>query len=389
MPPPESRVRPRAFVVCSGLDHARRGYESFARECFEQLRGSSVLDVSLVKASGAGTDRELIARTIRRDRRTALALGRLLHSRPYRLEAAAFALGLQPHLRRHRPDVVFLSEWDTAQVLARLRPLFSERFRILFCNGGFASSGFDRFDRVQQLTPAAYEHVLAHGETPWRHTVLPLGFHIPETLVPVAPAAREEARRRHGMPTTSPIVLSVAALNRSHKRLDYLITELASLPSPRPFLFVAGEPDTETPGLEALARERLGATGFAFRTLRADEIGHVYDAADVFVLASLHEMQGRALVEAAARGLPCLAHESPVMRFALGDHGRYGDLTRPGALAGMLAHALAEVPDRAPAVARHAYVRDQFAWDRLLPRYERLLLDLARPNSTVSSSTGE
>ena len=28
---------PRVTLVCSGLDHARRGYESFARECFDAL----------------------------------------------------------------------------------------------------------------------------------------------------------------------------------------------------------------------------------------------------------------------------------------------------------------------------------------------------------------
>ena len=62
-------------------------------------------------------------------------------------------------------------------------------------------------------------------------------------------------------------MLSVAALNRRHKRQDYLIAELAALPAPRPFLLLAGEPDAETPEVRAMATAHLGAGGFDMRTV--------------------------------------------------------------------------------------------------------------------------
>ena len=159
--------------MCSGLDHAQRGYESFARECFEPIRDDPGVELELVKASGSPAGREHVAPTLRRDRAVALQLGRAFRFQPFRLEAAAFALGLQRLLERARPDVVYVSEWDTAQILARLRMIRRQRFALLLCNGGFASQGFDHLDHVQELTPAARDYVVQRGADPHRHTVLP------------------------------------------------------------------------------------------------------------------------------------------------------------------------------------------------------------------------
>jgi 1,2-diacylglycerol 3-alpha-glucosyltransferase len=261
-------VTPRVLLVCSGLEHARRGYESFARECFDALVGEPELELELVKSSGRPGPREHVVRTLRRDRAPALALGRALRVRPFRLEALAFALSLQPLLTRARADLVYLSEWDTASALARLRPVTGQRFKLLLCNGGFASSGFDHLDHVQELTPTARDHVTSLGADPDRHTVLPLGFRIePELELPSAPE-RSALRRALGLPEERRIVLSVAALNRSHKRLDHLIDELATLPEPRPFLLLAGEPDGETPGVRAHAHALLGDTESSFARSR-------------------------------------------------------------------------------------------------------------------------
>src|SRR5579884_3954686 len=300
MPHRAPMLPPRVWLVCSGLEHARRGYESFARECFDQLREEPGVSIELIKGSGAPGRDERVSTALRRDRRTAQLLGRARGVPPFRIEALSFGVALAPSLRRRAPEVVYLSEWDTARALARLRPLLRGRYRLLLCNGGFAAAGFDHLDHVQELTPAAREHVLAHGADPERHTVLPLGFAIDGELRPVSPEERAALRERLHLPAARPVVLSLAALNRSHKRLDYLIDELAQLPAPRPFLLLAGEPDAQTPSVRALALERLGPNGFDMRTVAAAEVAALCRASDVFVLASLAEMQGRALVEAAA-----------------------------------------------------------------------------------------
>lgn len=287
---------------------------------------------------------------------------------------------LQPLLRRHRPDLVYLSEWDTARVLAAVRRLTRQRFKLLLCNGGFASTGFEFLDHVQELTPAARDHVLARGAEPWRHTVLPLGFEIPPMFEPMLSADRAALRAKLGLPSDRRILVSVAALNRSHKRLDCLIEELAAVPSPRPFALLVGEPDEETPALRSLAMERLGADGHEFRTVSAEEVPDHLRASDLFVLSSLAEMQGRAVVEAMTQGLPCLVHDSPVLRFAVGEHGMVADFEVKGSLTRLLQALDAdELADPGAAEARHRYAYEQFGWQRLRPRYVELMRRVAAP----------
>lgn len=383
--------RPHVLLVCSGLDHAHRGYESFARECFKQLRGSPDLTIELVKGSGPSGPGETSVPTLRRDRMIARAVGRATGARSFRLEALAFSLSLQSVLARRRPDVVYLSEWDTARGLARLRSVFSQDFKLALCNGGFADRDFGHLDHVQELTPVAREHVLQRGADPARHSVLPLGFAIERELVPVSASERHAIRAKWQLPTDRPILVSVAALNRSHKRLDYLIDEIASLEEPRPFVLMVGAADAETSAVRRLAEERLGSEHHRLLTVAAEEVPELLRASNVFTLASVSEMQGRAVIEAMAQGLPCFVHDSPVMRFAVGDHGFLADFTRPGSLTRMFTRGAAIGSDPDAAMGRHRFVYNRFSWDSLRPRYVELLTAVsgAAPNRMVSSSTGE
>jgi 1,2-diacylglycerol 3-alpha-glucosyltransferase len=378
---PERDPPPRVLLVCSGLEHARRGFETFARECFEALRGEPGIRIELVKGSGPRRPGERSLPTPTREQPLVRALARRLGRQPFRLEALAFGLELAPVVARRRPDVVYTSEWDTGRVLAWWRDRTHAPFKLLLSNGGFAATGFEPFDHVQQLTPAALEYVLRLGADPARHTVLPLGFDIGPELEVATEGDQRTLRARLGLPVQRPIIISVAALNRHHKRIDYLIEELAALPAPRPFLLLAGQPEPETPELVKLARTRLGEGNYSFRTVPTQTIPELLRASDLFVLASLEEMQGRALVEAAAAGVECIAHENQVMRYALGEHGVFADLSRPGELARLLAAhergELGRAGERRLAAPRHVYER--FSWDRLRPRYVELLTELARP----------
>lgn len=377
---PGRAALPYVMLVCSGLDHARRGFESFARECFEALRDDPGLHIELVKGSGPSGFREHSVRSLRRDHAVAQQVGRAVGARPFRLEAVAFAFSLLPLLVRRRPHVVYLSEWDTARVLARVRAITSLRFKLVVVNGGFAAEGFEHLDGVQELTPAAREYVLARGADPWRHVVLPYGFRIAPELRILSATDRLSLRDRLGLPTDRSIVVSIAALNRRHKRLDYVIDEVASLPEPRPFLLMVGEADSETPSLRSLAVDRLGPAGHRFLTVTRDGVTDILNASDLFVLASLVEAQGRVLVEAMAQGLRCIAHDSAVTRFALGEWGVYGDLSQAGSLCRMLRSELVIDPaaGRERAIAAHQHVYERFSWDRLKPRYVEFLTEIAR-----------
>lgn len=367
----------RVLLVCPGLDHAMRGFESFARECFEALRGETAFELELIKGSGPPGPGERAVPTLRRDRPLAAALGRASGRPPFLFEHLAFAISLQPVLLARRPDIVYFSEWHTGRALALLRSVTGRHYRLVLCNGTMAVEGFEHLDHVQELTPAALEVVLERGADPARHSVLPLGFDIDRSNTPVSPDERPALRRRLGLPPDRPIVLSVAALNDHHKRLRYLIEEVAALAEPRPFLVLAGQPEEETPAIRSLAQERLGPENHTIRTVPRSEVDDLYRASDVFVLASLGEGLPRALIEAMSHGLPCLTHAYGVPEFALGEHGRTADLTETGALARLLSGTLRDgmAPDGAD--ARHRYVYERFSWDVLRPRYAELFTRVA------------
>jgi glycosyltransferase involved in cell wall biosynthesis len=258
-------------------------------------------------------------------------------------------------------------------VLARLRTVSRGGFKLVLCNGTLVGQGFEHLDHVQDLTPAAHEYALAHGADPARHTTLPLGFAISPTFVPLSEPERAAIRQQHGLPLDQRILLSVAALNRRHKRLDYVIREVASIPpNRRPFLLLLGEPDDETPALRAFAEDLLGNAGFAMRTIPPSQVTDLCRASDIFVLASFHESFGRALVEASATGIPCLVHGYPITEFVLGPNAYAGDLSGEGALARMITGLTEDDFTADRAATRHAYAYEMFSWDRLTPGYLEL-----------------
>jgi 1,2-diacylglycerol 3-alpha-glucosyltransferase len=366
------------LLACSGLEHAHRGFESFARECFERLRRDPGLDLWLVKGSGPAGERERSVPSLKRDDRLVLALARLLRVRGLAIEQLAFAFSLQAEILRRKPEVIYLSEWYTGVALDVLRHVNRQRYALVLSNGSMAAEGFERFDHVHQHTAPAFQYVLDRGADPARHSLLPVAFEMP--ALDALPTAEERAalRQRLGLPRDRTVVISVAALNRSHKRLDYLIEEVARLPEPRPFLLLVGHPEPETAALRELAGELLGSDGHSFRTVPRDEVDALLRASNLFVLPSLAEGLPRALVEAMAHGLPCLAHDYGVPRYALGEHGLLADFTKPGAVAGLLERHAGTSANGAHAEARHRFVYERFSWDRLAPQYVEMLRGAAR-----------
>lgn len=360
------------LLACPGLDHAHRGFETFARECFEALRGRPDLRIELVKGTGRRTGAERVVPTLTRDTRAARALARGAAVEPFVVEHVAFALALVPLVERHRPDVVYFSEWHVGRVLAAWRRVSSRRFALVLSNGSLAPGPYAHLDRVQQLAPGAMDYTVLRGEAAQRQEHLPLGVAMDDEPLLLDDQARAKLRARLGLPADRTVVLSAGALNRQ-KRLDYLIEEVASLPAPRPYLVLAGQEERETAALRRLARRRLGDDGHDLRTVPPDGMADLYRASDAFVLASLWESFGRVLVEALSHGVPCLAHDDAVMRWVLGDAGETADLTRQGSVARWLNALSTEQLSDAARRRRHRCAHERFSWATLADRYVEML----------------
>jgi glycosyltransferase involved in cell wall biosynthesis len=138
-----------------------------------------------------------------------------------------------------------------------------------------------------------------------------------------ADAKRAAWRRDHGIPEEALVVGCAAALKRSHKRLDVLIREVATLrTSSAPcFLLLAGASTAETPALKRTARERMGDRCMLVENAPFARMPEMYRAMDVFVLPATEEAFGICFLEAMACGVPVVAHASETSRWIVGAAG--------------------------------------------------------------------
>ena len=364
----------RVYFPCTGLGHQRRGFETFTLECARALGGDARLAISVFAGGAVPEVPGHIVANLARSSRGASWLGSITGRDSYFAEQFTFFLAFLPHLVNGRPDVVYFADLNLGNLCWHWRRVSRQRYRLLFYNGGLTTKPFTRADLVQQLTPAGLAEASDRGENPSRQVVLPHGVCISAEL---AASIEGSARLALGLPSNRPVVLSVGLLDTSIKRMDYLIREVAALPSPRPFLVLLGAEDSETAQVRELAAAMLGVENVLIRTVRPDEMGAYYRAADVFALASLREGFGLAYVEALAHGLPIVAHDFAVTQYLLGEHATLVDLTAPGAATTAIGAALATPRTTSARRERHNAALSRFGWDVLREQYAAMLMRAA------------
>lgn len=364
----------RVFLPCTGVGVMNRGIETFARECFDGLREhASEIDLTLFKGRGATSRHERVLWSLPRTGRAAVLAGRLIRRTPYTAEQLSSFLPFVRRIRQERPDLIYYSDSNLGFQLYRWRRQIGVPYRLLFSNGGPLYGRIERTDVVQQVTPALMEQALDAGEDPARLLLVPYGIHVPHGP-PNRPSEEDTRalRLRLGLPQDGRVLLSVGWIQAAHKRMDYTVREVASVPPERrPHLVLLGSMDAGSPEILALATELLGTDGFTARSVPYEEVAPYYQAADAFVLSSLQEGFGRVYLEALMYGLPTFAHDGPVMQYVLGDEGLFANLSRPGALAERLSAWTRpewDEPEDAAAQRRNS-VRDRFGWETLAPSY--------------------
>jgi glycosyltransferase involved in cell wall biosynthesis len=378
--------RLNVLIACPGVGRERRGFETFAEECFRALRDDDRLNLMLAKGAGRTAADEFVVRSVARRSRAARAVGRPLGRGGLWAEQATFAAGLTPKLLRLRPDVVLLSEWELGSWLWRWRRATRSAFRVVLSNGAPYSPPFATFDHVQQLTEAHRAAAMAAGEPAYKHSVVPYGFFVPSRIEPQR--ERNELRRKLQLPQGRPIVISVGSLDFHHKRHDDVLRAIAATRT-APFLLLLGERGPETPAVEALARSLLLGGSYAIRTVEPREIRSYYAASDVFVLAARREGFGRVLVEACGAGLPCIVNDFAVAREVLGPWGIYEDTADPGRIAARIDEALEQDPRGSPLPERRRQaMHERYDWSSLRDRYVALFERAARTPLQATNGRG-
>jgi 1,2-diacylglycerol 3-alpha-glucosyltransferase len=350
-------------LLCTGLGNIYRGHEIFARDLFTLVGGS--LDITLFKGSGEPAPREVVIPNIARD--TALLQHIQLPVSPkwhamavsqeqLRIEAETFAYAALRPLLEGEFDIIHCLEREVCEVLYGLRHLFRVTPKIVFSNGGaIPAAELPSCDFVQE-----------HSPLNWRHSARRKAFMIPHGVDVnlFHPGVSSNFRAEHGIPDDAFVVISVGTVCYWHKRMDYVIREVAAHPNAH--LVIVGQESADTPAIKALGEQLLPGR-VTFTKMPHDRLPEAYAAADVFVLGSLFETFGIVYIEAMAMGVPVIATNHPNQR-AIIEQGIFVDMAKPGALSAALREATPEQLRELGRRGREVAVRE-YDLEKLRQRY--------------------
>jgi glycosyltransferase involved in cell wall biosynthesis len=369
----------KVAIACPGVGLVQRGFERLFADQFHVLENA--LDVTLFKGGGATSATEKVPLFAARNGALTkiLPLHKLFGRTAMHSECLSFALGMLPHIHKGRFDIVHCIDPPLTRVLYKLRALLRMEFRLLYTEGcAMAPQDYPPADHIVQISKASYDDARGHGIAASQMTLLPCGFH-PHRFA--CARTQQELRRAHGVPEDAFVILSVAALNRNHKRVDYLIEEVSRLEG-NYLLWLDGSLDHGDAALAEMAKERLGAR-CRISHVASEKVGELFRMADIQVLCSLFEAFGLAIVEGAAMGLPVLTHNAPHFQWLLPNPACWIDMAAPGALSQRLASVMADRGALAAMTCADS-VRRRFAWENLQQEYVATYERMARCAAPVT-----
>jgi glycosyltransferase involved in cell wall biosynthesis len=224
------------------------------------------------------------------------------------------------------------------------------RRNVVLSSGGWLRARFDAAttDAIIAVSQRVADDLVRRGLPRGRVHVIHNG--LPLSELEVAEPRRVDALRRDLALREGAPVIGVVARRKSQRDL---IRAAQRLRRPIELLLVGVEEDPELLALAAQAAPDVRTRCLGFRA----DVAHLSELFDVFVLPSDIEGFSLALLEAMARGLPCIASDAGGNAEALSDG--CGWLFPPGdvdALAKALARSLTD-PDAARAVGARARER--------------------------------
>ena len=288
----------------------------------------------------------------------------------YQIEQITFCISLLPLILRKKPVVIYYSDFWLGTYLWHLRKLLKLKYKLLFSNGAPNGPPFKTEDHVQQLLPVYLEQAIKEGAPASMQTLLPYGFNIAIKERLTGLAKKENTKKQLGFSSDQKIILSVGAINKHHKRMDYLINEIAKLGKDY-FLIILGQFEAETAGVIELASVKLPGR-YLITNVAYEKVKDYYLAADYFVLASLNEGFGRVLIEALSYGLPCIVHDYINAKQVLGENAAYLDMQKEG----MLAHYLEVTKLKLDPKFLIQAAYNCYSWDILKDDYIKMIKQL-------------
>jgi len=253
---------------------------------------------------------------------------------------------------KRRPPHVFVTQNGDWPAYAR-----NAEFRLFGCEGLVCTN------------PDFYER----NKSRWRCQLIPNGV----DCTRFAPGPQE--RQQFGLPADRLVVLMVSALITS-KRVEAGIEAVSRIRDAH--LVVAGDGPLRQ-SADALAA-RLMPNRFTRLSLASEQMPTLYRSADVFLHLSKEESFGNVFLEAMASSIPIVAHDSPRLRWILGDAETLLDTSDLAAVAQHIGFASKQPAARREAQSARAAA---FSWPRIGEQYRRFLSEVVTSGSDQRSKS--
>ena len=182
--------------------------------------------------------------------------------------------------------------------------------------------------------------------------------------------ARKATRAIIDIPADKLVVLMVSALIPT-KRVGAGIEAVSRIPNA--YLVVAGDGPLRDE-VDAAA-SRLLPDRFRRLSVPAEAMPSLYQSADVFLHLSKEESFGNVFLEALASGLPIVGHDSPRLRWIVGDNEFLVDTEDTAAVASAIGAAGSEDGSRGVERSRRAAL---FSWSKVADLYQDFLSELVK-----------
>ncbi len=318
-------MRLKVALLSSGLGYVFRGFEGTTSVLFDEIKKDESLDVRLF-SGGKFPNATTVWNFPRDGKITSLIKFLRLAKDGIRLEQISFSAGFLLHLLFYQPNVILLQEASLANMLLKFRKIFGFKYKIVFCDGAPVGHQYaKRFDYIIFLHESVMTSAVEDGVEAERCIVIPL------ITFPPVQSEKTDARNILNIDLNKLIIVCVAAWNRHHKRIDYLLEEIAQLNDRNITLLLCGQAEKNSESLKKMAVTlNIDAK---WHTFNREDLSIAYSAADIFVLPSLNEGLGMVMIEAAQHKLPVICHDHAAGRFIFGqDYLGLTDLSMKGNL---------------------------------------------------------
>jgi len=350
----------RILIALPGLHRVDRGAEiafiAVAKE-FAKL-GDAVTLIGSGEPRPGTPYRFLHAASVSRERFEKSPSLPLLRNE-YCYEELTFIPQLFSQYRPSDYDVTVTCSYPFTNWMLRRPPFGGRRPRHVFVthNGDWPSSRreseFRLFncDGLICINPDFYER----NKQRWNARLIPNGVDNERFQPGIA------ARGEFGLPDGKLLVLMVSALI-PNKRIEFGIEAVSRIPDAH--LVVAGDGPLRD-SISSMAAERLPGR-FTLLSVSPERMPKLYQAADVFLQASIDEPFPLVFLEAMACGLPIVGHDRDRVRWFVGDEEYLADMNEPAAIAQAIQQAYgSKEAGRSRRVERAA----SFSWRRVAEMY--------------------